>query len=275
MAAPGGRTLAAALAGSVRIAGTSLPLWAVLAPLVVLYPIMLAIGAATLSWRSPPKQAPKPAKAAEVAPRPSAAPRPVPPPAPAPAPTLIDSDGRTSDSLLGLAEARLNRERAAAKQLRTRIAGDPTLLMDKAVLRELRKYTVKEETAYDGLAAMAGAPGSIGPDLIYEVWTGTAARNEVTTLAQALVYSSDVRAKASPALAVALDLRVADSCEDKKKLLPLAERDGDRRSLHLLTKLRRATGCGPGQRYDCHGCLRDGKALDNAIMAVKDRKAPF
>jgi hypothetical protein len=147
--------------------------------------------------------------------------------------------------------------------------------MDKAVLKELRRYTAKEETAYDGLAAMASAPDSLGPDLIYEVWTGTAARTEVTTLAQALVYSPDVRAKASPALAVALDLRVADSCEEKKKLLPVAQRDGDRRSLHLLTKLRRATGCGPGQRLDCHGCLRDSKALDEAILAVKDRKAPF
>ena len=247
-----------------------------LAPLVVLYPIMLAIGAATLSSRTPSKPAPKAAVTAVTA-APVARPSAALPPAPsaAPAPPMADTEARTSDALLSLAEARLDRERAAAKRLRTRIEGDPTLLMDKAVLRELRRYTAKEETAYDGLAALAKAPGSIGADLIYEVWTGTASRTEVTTLAQALIYSSDVRAKASPALAVALDLRVADSCDDKKKLLPLAQRDGDRRSLHLLTKLRRATGCGPGQRLDCYGCLREGKALDDAIMAVKDRKAPF
>jgi hypothetical protein len=266
------------MASSVRIAGMSLPLWTLLAPLVVLYPIMLAIGAATLSWRSPPKQVVKPAvvappaaPAAALAPSVSREPVPV-ASAALPAPS---TDDRTSQSLLDMAAARLDRERAASKRLRTRLEQDPTLFMDKAVMKELRRYTAKEETAYDGLAAMINAPGSLGPDLIYEVWTGTASRTEVTTLAQALVYSSDVRAKASPALAVALDLRVADSCEDKKRLLPLAERDGDRRALHLLTRLRRATGCGPNQRLDCHGCLRDSKALDNAIMAVKDRKAPL
>jgi len=274
--------LSAALAGSVRVAGTSLPLWAVLMPLVVAYPIMLAIGAATLSWRSPKQAVKSPPVSASAparpAPAPSAAPAETPPPPPKPALESIaptTTEGRTSESLLSLAEARLSRERAAAKRLRERIEKDPTLLMDKAALRELRRYTKKEETAYEGLAAMASAPGPIGPDLIYEVWTGTAARTEVTTLAQALVYSSDVRVKASPALAVALDLRVADSCEEKKKILPLAQRDGDRRSLHLLTRLRKVTGCGPNQRLDCYGCLRDSKALDEAIKAVKDRKAPF
>ncbi len=125
------------------------------------------------------------------------------------------------------------------------------------------------------MAALAGAPGSSGADLLYDIWTGTPSRTEVTTLAQALVYSNDVKQKASPALAVALDLRVADSCEEKRRLMPLAERDGDRRALHLLTKLRRKYGCGPKGRLDCHGCLRGDDALDNAINAVKDRKPPL
>jgi hypothetical protein len=110
---------------------------------------------------------------------------------------------------------------------------------------------------------------------VYEVWTGTRERTEVTSLAQALVYSSDVRPKASPALAVALDLRAAESCEENRRLLPIAERDGDRRSLHLLVKLRKVRGCGANGRMDCYGCLRRGTALGDAIRAVKDKKAPF
>ena len=132
-APPGGRTLAAALTGSVRVAGTALPFWVILAPLIVAYPIMLAIGAATLSGRTP-KQAAKTTQVAAPLVRPSAAPSSPPPLATAepvaPAALPTTTPDRTSESLLSLAEARLDRERTAAKTLRARFEGDPTLLMD-------------------------------------------------------------------------------------------------------------------------------------------------
>ena len=138
----------------------------------------------------------------------------------------------------------------------------------------LRRNCDDPETARDALAAMANVPGPIGADLIYEVWTATASRTTATDLARSLIYSKEVRAKASKSLAVALDLRDADTCEKNRDLLERATGDGDHRAFHLLNKLTRKYGCGPNKRQDCYACLRDGKDLDATLKIVKTRREP-
>jgi len=57
--------------------------------------------------------------------------------------------------------------------------------------------------------------------------------------------------------------------------LPNALKDGDRRSLPLLTKLNAKRGCGPKKASDCFECLREPKdELTATINAVKSRHAP-
>ena len=107
------------------------------------------------------------------------------------------------------------------------------------------------------------------------MWTGTAVRNDTTELAGTLVYSTDVRPKASPALSVALDLRLAETCPQFQTSLPKALKDGDRRALHSLTKLLSKRGCGPKKADDCFACLREQKdELTATINAVKSRRPP-
>ncbi len=107
------------------------------------------------------------------------------------------------------------------------------------------------------------------------MWTRTSERSDSTDLARALVYSADVRSKASPALAVALELRVAESCQQYKAILPQALKDGDRRSAHLLTKLNGKHGCGPKKNDDCYACLREpSDELKATVNAAKSRRAP-
>jgi hypothetical protein len=108
--------------------------------------------------------------------------------------------------------------------------------------------------------------------MLYLIWTGTAARTDATRLAEALVHSRDVRAKASPALQVALELRAAETCEERKALVVRALQHGDQRCLSLLGRLKSATGCGPTKRDDCHPCLREGGELDEAIKAASKRQ---
>src|SRR5262249_43227989 len=155
------------------------------------------------------------------------------------------SESLSAAELMQLAEGHAEEQRQAAKALRLKVESNPGLLQDKAVQGQLLKCVSEAETARDALAALAASSGPVGPDLLYEVWTGTTQRTAATDLARALVYSTDVRPKASAALAVALDLRVADKCEDYKAALPKALKDGDRRSLHLLVKLNAKRGCGP------------------------------
>lgn len=177
--------------------------------------------------------------------------------------------------LLALAAGRSERRLDTAQALRKKLKDEPGLAKDKAVQVELLKQATDTETAREALAAMAALEGSLSADLLYEVWTGTSAKNDATELAQALVYSTDVRPKASPALAVALDLRQAETCEQFQSALPRALKDGDRRALHLLVKLGGKRGCGPKKSQDCYACLRAAPdELTATINAVKSRRSP-
>jgi hypothetical protein len=180
----------------------------------------------------------------------------------------------TKDEALALAAARRTREVARVAQLRQQLSRDPGLFQDAATLADLRRAAEDPLTAPDALSAMAEAPGSLGADLLYEVWTGTVVRNAATELARSLVFSKEVRAKASPELAIALDLRIAETCEQNRALLPRVLDKADRRSLALLARLNRKFGCGANKRLDCYPCLRADKSIDDAMVEVKKRREP-
>jgi hypothetical protein len=194
--------------------------------------------------------------------------------------TLADLEHRPASSLSSrelvlLAEAHTQQKRAAASELRQKLAQNPALGKDSALQSQLLHLAEDPETAADALSAMAQLDSPSGADLLYEVWTGTTVRTDTTELARALLYSTDVRPKASVALGVALDLRVAESCPQYQAVLPKALTDGDRRALHLLAKLNVKRGCGPKKTEDCFACLRDkGDELTATINAVKSRRPP-
>ena len=141
-------------------------------------------------------------------------------------------------------------------------------------MAELLRASQVPETARDALAAMAAVPGPISADLLYEVWTGTVERSGNTELARSLLLGRDVRAKASPALLVAIALRESETCEANEKLLARATEVGDRRAFGPLSRLLRRTGCGPGKKQDCYPCLRTSEALKTSLEAVKLRREP-
>jgi hypothetical protein len=176
--------------------------------------------------------------------------------------------------LAALADAQGAALRGTAKALRSKIEANPALGKEPALQTELLKLADDARTSADALAALAATEAPIGADLLYEVWTRTPVRTDATDLARALVYSTDVRPKASAALAVALELRVAETCEQYKAILPRALKDGDRRSAHLLAKLTGKRGCGPKKGQDCYACLRSGDELKATINAVKSRRSP-
>lgn len=181
----------------------------------------------------------------------------------------------SSRELMLLAEARAQEKRSLASELRAKLTRDPQLAQDSEVQSQLLHLSEDPATAPDALAAMTLLEPPVGTDLLYELWTGTPTRTDTTELARALLYSTDVRPKASPALAVALDLRIAETCEQYQVILPRALTDGDRRAWHLLTKLSGRRGCGPKKTDDCFACLRaKGDELTATINAVKSRHAP-
>jgi len=294
-------SFAGALAQRVRFAGGEVPLWSLVTPLVLLVALGAAFAAAAVASPTDPGAAQK------VGPEPSASVTAVvTAPPPLPAPPMVSASPDEKPKPLSLLErvalgddaavkelsakplADLRVEEAislslgqsaqdvrAARALRDRVDHDPGLIKDPEVLAQLRRNCDDPETAREALAAMANVPGPISADLIYEVWTATASRTTATDLARSLIYSKEVRAKASKALAVALDLRDADTCEKNRDLIDRANSDADRRSFHLLNKLTRKYGCGPNKRQDCYACLRgDGKDLEATLKTVKTRREP-
>jgi hypothetical protein len=185
------------------------------------------------------------------------------------------ADSLSSQELVLLAAERAQQHSNAAHLLSRKVQDNPALGQESAVQADLLRLVDDPRTAPEALAAIAALEPPLGADLLYEVWTKTAERTEASELAHALLYSTDVRPKASPALSVALLLRAADSCEQYKAILPKALQDGDRRSLHLLAKLNSKRGCGPNKSKDCYVCLRKpSDELAATLSAVKARRAP-
>ena len=285
---PAAPSVLSALKQRVRFAGGEVPLWSLLTPLVVLIALASAFVAAAVG--RPDESAAAPGENASAMPAtlpsPAAEAASEAPAATTQAPALpassIDTEAleaRRAEELtkaeaLALASARRQREVTRVAQLRQKLARDPGLFKDAAALAELRHAAEDPLTAPDALSAMSEAPGALSADLLYEMWTGTVVRNGATELARSLVFSKEVRAKASPELAIALDLRIVETCEQNHALLPRVLDKGDRRSLALLAKLSRKFGCGANKRMDCYPCLRNDKAVDDAMTAVKKRREP-
>jgi len=236
-----------------------------------------AIGsAAVMAPRPQPNRAP-----IAVHDEPATSPRMAAPAAPAVTlPNLSEIEAKnpmalSSDELLVLADAELQQRKQKALALGAELEHSPDLLTDKAKQGELVRIASDPQTAREGLASLAKVRTPLALDLIYEVWTQTKDRSQTTELARRLLYTTDVRAKASPALAVALDLRAASTCDDYRVVLPRALTDGDRRSLLPLAKLVSRRGCGPNKGADCFACLRgSGDELAATINAVKSRRPP-
>lgn len=187
---------------------------------------------------------------------------------------------RSAAENLALAQGRIASKLRALDLLQRQLASGPDPEKRLGRLRRLKEFFNDRDTTLAAATILAELPGPDGADVLYAAWVGTPDRNETTMLAEALVYSPDVRSKASPALAAALDLRQAESCEDYLAVVPRAARDGDSRSLHLLGQLTRTAGCGPRGGRDCFACLRPLDAdpstpgLNAALRDVAARPAP-
>jgi hypothetical protein len=262
---------------ALRLAREYPVLWMVAAPAFV---ALCVIGLAVATAPTPkPKPAPVHAKSVAAVAPPVNASKPTreQPPAPALAELEAKAPGTLSASeLILMAQGRAEREQLAVRALREKVVQSPALLGDKAIQSQLLQASRELSTAPEAQAALASSNSALGADLLYEVWTGTPLRTDATELARALVYSAQVRPQASPALSAALDLRLAETCEQYKAALPSALKAGDKRSLHPLAKLINRRGCGPKKAQDCFACLRDqADELSATINAVKSRRAPL
>jgi hypothetical protein len=237
---------------------------------------------------------PKPTPAAPpVAPPSAGAPMPPPPPPPARAPSdeLAAAVAKGADGLLPLAE-KYPHDPAVLKPLVIAYASRSTGLADAMVVAtrlfdaapeqaadEDLRFLVKKaagtpgETSKLAFAALTQHMGSAGPDLLYELMLNDP---KTTQRARELLATPDVRGRASPALLVAYDLRLATTCSAKVPLLPRAAELGDERTISILSPLAtgRPKGCGRRKREPCPPpCAEEAKRFNETLARIGARGA--
>jgi hypothetical protein len=146
-----------------------------------------------------------------------------------------------------------------------------TRALPAASVSRMVDYATSPETMLPAFEELTQWEGPAGPDVLYAVWEKAGGGTRAASLAQQLLYSADQRAKATPALQVALDLRSATSCDDYAKVLPAVLKNGDQRSIATLRAVRHNDGCGADGKQDCYACLRDSSLLEDALKAVEQR----
>jgi hypothetical protein len=152
----------------------------------------------------------------------------------------------------------------------------PKLLLDKDTLKRIREWAKDPGTAIQLFEVLASIEGDVGPDIIYMLSRRWDIRDKDTKqLAEDILYSKDVRPKASPALSVVLDLRAAEECKDVPKLLAKVKLQGDKRADKALGRFHSKLGCGDNKRLDCWPCLRGDDLLKDAGAAARKRKPPL
>lgn len=161
---------------------------------------------------------------------------------------------------------------AAAKRL---LELDPGAAADDDVKRVVSSAAAgPPEAASAALDLMAGAMGSHGADLLHELAVGSSAMKEraARKLAEASVLE-----RATPALRIAHELRVAPSCKARQPLLARAKADGDRRAIDVLAPLvsGKSKGCGfLGMSRCAAPCASIASEIKAAIQAIEERVGP-
>lgn len=157
------------------------------------------------------------------------------------------------------------------------LALDPALGKDPTLQKDVLHAARDRSTAASAMDLAVSSLGSAGPDLIYEVWDGSRGKNgdaQINKLAKARLDGEALRANASPALLVALDLASARGCAAMKPVVERAAQSADERSLSKLKSLSARRGCGFLGMSDCYSCLRRGSSLSDAVSKAQSTPAP-
>lgn len=140
------------------------------------------------------------------------------------------------------------------------------------------RFLVKKGAASPGEASriafdlMTEKMGTTGPDLLYELYLS---EPKVSHRAEQLLRDPKVIAHTTPALAIAMDLRRANTCTGRLPLLERAAALGDRRSVAILSPLTigSKTGCGRWKRSPCPpACAEESRAYYQTITKILERQ---
>ena len=133
------------------------------------------------------------------------------------------------------------------------------------------------EASTRALDLMGTRMGGLGADMLYDLMLTSVPLRQA---ARERLDDPPVRKRFSPALAIAFDLRVAKTCEERVPMLPRVAEHGDSRAVSTLIGLSTGAkrGCGPKKNKACPpacpaeaGRFRDAALTLSAKLAAKKR----
>ncbi|HKO52882.1 MAG TPA: serine/threonine-protein kinase [Polyangiaceae bacterium] len=180
---------------------------------------------------------------------------------------------------LGRGYATLEQLSASLAAYQKGVLAKPELGREPTLLADVRRAVLDPPNSEVALKFAANALGSSGVDLVYDIWDtakATPTRAALSKLARTQLDDEAVRAKASPALKLLLELGKAqkEGCASVKRWLARAASEGDARVLPALKRFDDRRGCGFLGLSDCYSCLRAGKELAAVASSAAARPAP-
>ena len=149
------------------------------------------------------------------------------------------------------------------------LEADPSTATDLQVdIRNAALSSSTQEAAFD---LLENKMGPVGPDTLYNIGYKITGYPSASDHARRALAKSDVREKASPALAVTLELRGANSCSSKKALFDDASKVGDGETLAVLRTYTPTRGCGFLGTRDCWPCMHKDGSLAGVIHDIEAR----
>jgi serine/threonine-protein kinase len=172
------------------------------------------------------------------------------------------------------AYADAGREREAMSALKDLLAIDKSASADKDMQAAVGKALAASPEDVDAaLLLLEGPLGQDGVDILLDQTANRALAPATKKKIEQSLAKPEVRAHASPAATIVLDLRAAKTCEAKRDVVSRAAKDADDRALPALKALQKKGGCGFLGSRDCWPCLRKDGVLDEAVAAIEARSA--
>jgi hypothetical protein len=141
--------------------------------------------------------------------------------------------------------------------------------MDAKLAIDLRTIALGHNDP-DTAEALLETMGSVGVDALYDLVYGYPPSPSTVKAKKALSVPA-IASRASPTLAVTMELRAAGTCDKKKALFDRARDFGDIRTLASLREYQPNTGCGFLQAKDCWSCMHRDGSLAALVAALKQR----
>jgi hypothetical protein len=181
------------------------------------------------------------------------------------------ADAQVAIALAGQ-QAQAQRYEAAVATVERAIEVDPSSAQNGKVMGIL--WRAAQSSASDQSFLYLRKLGARGSDIAFDLATTSGVRESVRTRARAeltnylaLDASSDTRA--------ATALLLAPDCTTRKSLLDRAESDGGKRTLAMLERFARGSGCtSSSEEGTCNSCLMGSPVLTHALSKLNPGAKP-